>query len=99
MLYSINNNDTLLFDSNPFFDEDINDERILKIGDTLFEEFNSKKRKRLLSSDMDMHYLFDLDTIKKYSWKEIAEGYKVLKRVDFDTYEDMEKCNFTITYP
>lgn len=96
---TLNNNDTLLLVNKPLF----NNYNILKYiinPDTfVYDEFSIKAMKGLLENDVQMYYLFDKDTLEMYTWEEIARDYKVLKRVDFDTWEDMEKCNFTITYP
>lgn len=43
-------------------------------------------------------YLFSMDTLNAYSYKEIREGYKYLKRYDL-SYADMDRINWTITYP
>ncbi len=43
-------------------------------------------------------FIFHADTLKKYSWEEIRDGYKVLKRYDL-SLEDLEETDFTITYP
>ena len=45
-----------------------------------------------------MFYVFSVDTLEKYSWEEIREGYKILKRYDL-SYDDMDSLNWTITYP
>jgi hypothetical protein len=97
--YELNNGDTALIPNEPLFDDNNNPNYLVYPNSTNEDEFSIEAMKQLLSHDIEMVYLFDLDTLEKYSWSEIALGYKVLKRVDFDTWEDMEKCNFTITYP
>ncbi|MDP4291881.1 MAG: hypothetical protein Q8908_12430 [Bacteroidota bacterium] len=43
-------------------------------------------------------YVFSSDTIKAYDWSKIKSGYKVLKRYDL-SLGDLQKSNWTITYP
>lgn len=43
-------------------------------------------------------FIFHADTINKYTWEEIREGYKILKRYDL-SYDDLKRMNWTITYP
>ena len=45
-----------------------------------------------------MFYVFSVDTLEKYSWEEIREGYMVLKRYDL-SITDLDSLNWTITYP
>ncbi|MCL2417576.1 MAG: hypothetical protein FWD02_06585 [Bacteroidales bacterium] len=37
-------------------------------------------------------------TLKKYTWEEIREGYKILKRYDI-SWQEMEELNGMIFYP
>ena len=69
-----NNGDTIL---NPNRDivSDYNDPKYLIYPDSKkVYEFNIRTEKRILDKDIMMFYLFDLDTLKKYSWKDIATG-------------------------
>ena len=43
-------------------------------------------------------FIFDADVIEKESWDTIVAHYLVLKRYQF-TESDMQKANWTITYP
>lgn len=43
-------------------------------------------------------FLFHADTLDKYSWKEVRDGYMVLKRYDL-SLEDLKECDYSITYP
>ena len=45
-----------------------------------------------------MFYVFSVDTLEKYSWEEIREGYKILKRYDL-SMDDLDSLDWTITYP
>ena len=51
-----------------------------------------------LPADTLSIYIFHTDTLKKYSWQEVRDGYKVLKRYDL-SLEDLKRMNYTITYP
>ena len=43
-------------------------------------------------------FIFSTDTLNKYSWEEIRDGYKILKRYDF-SQDDLESMKWIITYP
>ena len=43
-------------------------------------------------------FIFHTDTLNKYTWEEVRDGYMILKRYDLSLY-DLEKNHFTITYP
>jgi hypothetical protein len=43
-------------------------------------------------------FIFHTDTLNKYSWEEVRDGYKVLKRYDL-SLEDLKESDFIITYP
>ena len=61
--------------------------------------YDSKEiKERFRKTDSLMFYVFSVDTLNKYSWDEIREGYKILKRYDL-SYEDLDSLNWTITYP
>jgi len=51
-----------------------------------------------LPSDTLSVYLFNADTLAVYNWPQIQKEYKILKRYDL-SLEDLERGNFTITYP
>lgn len=57
--------------------------------ETYFDNYPDKKGK---------FYLFSLDTLKKYTWKEIKEKNNYLKRYDL-SLDDLDSLNWTITYP
>lgn len=55
---------------------------------------------RSIHTDTLCFFIFDVDTLEKYSWEEIRSGYKILQRYDLDvTDEAMRKLNFEISYP
>ncbi|HDR50439.1 MAG TPA: hypothetical protein ENN90_02295 [Mariniphaga anaerophila] len=43
-------------------------------------------------------FIFHTDTLNKYTWEEVREGYMILKRYDL-SLEDLKQNNWTITYP
>ena len=55
-------------------------------------------RKCFNENDKLLFYLFSVDTLKKYTWDKIREGYKILKRYDLSIH-DLDSINWTITYP
>lgn len=57
--------------------------------DDFFNNYPDKKTKI---------YIFSLDTINKYTWKEIREKSNYLRRYDISHHE-MDSMNWTITYP
>lgn len=57
--------------------------------DQYFNSFPDKKGKI---------YIFSLDTLNKYSWKEIRESSNYLRRYDLSQHE-LDSMNWTITYP
>lgn len=44
-------------------------------------------------------YIFDADTVNKYSWDEIRADYKVLKRYDLNIENGLKEFKGVITYP
>ena len=63
---------------------------------TIFETKNI--RSYFGGRDSLMFFVFSVDTLDKYSWDEIYEGYMVLKRYDL-SITDLDSLNWTITYP
>jgi hypothetical protein len=45
------------------------------------------------------YYLFNLDSVRTIPWERIRDERIILKEVIFNSWEEMEACNFTITYP
>lgn len=58
-----------------------------------WEEVFSKLPKDTLSV-----YIFHTDTLKRYSWEDIGNNYKILKRYDL-SLDDLKQNKWTITYP
>ena len=96
-----NNGDTLLSVEEPFIDVyDSPDYYIVKTNSVQTYDFPTQSTKNTLEKqDVWMFFLFDIDTLKNYPWEVIAREYKILKRVDFNSWEDLENCGFTIIYP
>lgn len=42
-------------------------------------------------------FIFHTDTLNKYPWKEVRNGYKILKRYDL-SLQDIEKLNYKVPY-
>lgn len=53
---------------------------------------------RFLPRDTLFLFVFSTDTLNKYSWQEIRDGYKILKRYDL-SLQDLKEMNFKIIYP
>lgn len=53
---------------------------------------------RKAPSDTLSLFIFSADTLEKYSWQEVREGYKILRRVDFDL-EYLRNNSHTFYYP
>ena len=51
-----------------------------------------------IESDTLSIYFFDADTINKYTWDEIKNEYKIIKREDL-SIDDFRQANWTIMYP
>ena len=51
-----------------------------------------------LPNDTLSVFIFHTDTLNKYTWGEVRDGYMILKRYDL-SLEDLESMNWTITYP
>lgn len=43
-------------------------------------------------------FIFHTDTLNKYTWGEVRDGYMILKRYDL-SLDDLKQLDFTITYP
>lgn len=53
---------------------------------------------RTLPKDTLSLFIFHTDTLNKYTWDEVRNGYKVLKRYNL-SLADLERLNFKIVYP
>lgn len=75
------------------------DEYIILRGDTAYERIRNAGLEENLTIGWIKYYFFNLDSIKTISWQRICAERIILKEVVFNTWEDFEACNFTITYP
>ncbi len=55
--------------------------------------------KELLETESEHYYIFIYDSVQTIPWGRIRDEYIVAKRIDFESWEELEECNFTITYP
>ena len=65
----------------------------------VLDAFNIEKMKGHLKQGAYTYYLFNMDSVKTISWKRIVSERIWLKEVTFHSWEEMEACDFTITYP
>lgn len=59
---------------------------------------NWEKYFQALPNDTLSVFIFHTDTLNKYTWGEVRDGYMILKRYDL-SLEDLKQSNFTISYP
>ncbi|NOQ27300.1 MAG: hypothetical protein GQ564_18215 [Bacteroidales bacterium] len=97
--YTYNSNplDTSLIEKFPWYHiEDV----IIKKNTQSKKAYSSELLRDLFANGgWEHYYLFNYDTVKNVQWNRIKEEYIVAKRIDFNNWEDMKICNFTITYP
>jgi len=60
-----------------------------EVGDPELERFKNEKL---------TIFIFSTDTLNKYSWNEVVEGYKVLKRYEINQ-QDLIDMGGAVTYP
>ncbi|NOQ27303.1 MAG: hypothetical protein GQ564_18230 [Bacteroidales bacterium] len=96
-LSNVTVNDTLtLTESLPW--SNIN-EKIIPSGTEIKHDFIASNVQKRLSTGWFVYYLFSYDSLMTIPWERIRDEHIVLKQVYFETWEDMEACDFTITYP
>lgn len=93
---SLNVTDTALRGEIPWIDVK---NYLLMPGDSTISYFNKENMQRSFNSHSSHFYFINYDTLNKYLWGEIRDGYKIVKRVDIETYEEFESMDRTITYP
>jgi hypothetical protein len=86
--------DTILPASNQYVIQEI------KPGDRykLYSDFKWEEVYSNLPKDTMSVYIFHTDTLNKYSWEEVRNNNKILKRYDL-SLDDLKQNNMTITYP
>ncbi|MDA3952622.1 MAG: hypothetical protein PF485_03180 [Bacteroidales bacterium] len=94
--HHVSSDTTQLVESTPW--RDIETKKIL-IGTSYFYEIYSGSIKDLLNEGFLQFYFLNYDTVLTVPWEQIREENIILKKVYFETWEDLEACNFTITYP
>ena len=75
------------------------DKYIILRGETYVRGFNSGATKNNLQRGWIKYYLFNFDSVKAIPWERICAERIILKEVEFNSWEDFERCNFEITYP
>jgi hypothetical protein len=71
-------------------------EKFTYYGDVEWDNQNSFNK--YFPHDTLSVFIFSSDTLNKYTWEEVRDGYKILKRYDL-SYQDLEEMDYTITYP
>lgn len=77
---------------------DVEDYKIAK-GDTFYYGINVDSFRDLIDDGWEQYYFLNYDTVLTVPWERIRDENIILKKVYFETWEDLEACNFTITYP
>ncbi|NOQ27308.1 MAG: hypothetical protein GQ564_18255 [Bacteroidales bacterium] len=75
------------------------DNYIITKGNSFSDTFLLGNIKYLLEEGWMQYYLLNYDTVLTVPWERIRDENIILKKVYFETWEDLEACNFTITYP
>ena len=70
---------------------------ILKRGS--YKRYITQGEKNSLKRGWHKYTLFNYDSLRTISWERICEERIILKEVIFNSWEQMEACDFTITYP
>jgi hypothetical protein len=71
----------------------------IKAGAIMEDRLKSHRIKEILSYGWMKYYLFNYDSVATIPWSRIRDERIILKEVTFHSWEEMESCNFTITYP
>jgi hypothetical protein len=80
--------------------EDIKSEnRYVKAGDTKITYLLEPGYKETLKEVPIKYYIFSYDSVCTIPWERIRDEHIWLKKVTFYSWEDMEACNFTVTWP
>ncbi|MBP6871195.1 MAG: hypothetical protein KBC43_04255 [Bacteroidales bacterium] len=79
--------------------DNINKEDILQPHSIVNDYYYSEHLKKILEQGWMHYFIFYYDSLSLIPWERIRDEYIVAKRIDFDTWEDLENCNFKIEYP
>jgi hypothetical protein len=82
--------------SNPWQDLE---ESLIPSGKNYSEQFFIYTVQYYLERGWRKYYLFNYDSVATIPWSRIRDERIILKEVTFHSWEEMEACNFTITYP
>lgn len=94
------NVDTTLTKEFPWGDAtNIANENIIKPYSMGLETYFTYHIQDVLKRGFMHYYIFNYDSLISIPWERIRDEYIVAKRVDFDTWEELEAVDFTITYP
>ena len=88
---------SMVYESTPWGGE-IENYKIIK-GTSYSYGINSSSIKNLLDEGWTQFYYFNYDSVLTIPWERIRDENIILKKVYFETWEDLEACDFTITYP
>lgn len=92
--------DTTLTEEFPWGDiNSITNQYIVKPKSIGIETYFTYHMKDVLNRGYMQYYIFNYDSLITIPWERIRDEYIVAKRVDFDTWEELEDANFTVTYP
>jgi len=69
------------------------------VGPILKNGFYRYQYRRFKDCDTLCLYIFDADTVEKYSWDDVKLGYMIIKRYDLDFTNDLKEFDYTIYYP
>jgi len=94
--YSTANDTATLSESTPWRNME---SYVITSGDSYVQDFNISNFQYILKEGWFQYYLFNYDSLINITWERIRDENIILKKVYFETWEDMEACNFTITYP
>lgn len=84
--------DTLIMESESY-------RRISSLSYITFDSWSTwEETIKKLPKDTLSIFIFHTDTLNKYSWEEVRDGYKILKRYDL-SLEDIKSLNYKIPYP
>jgi hypothetical protein len=76
------------------------EKRVILKHNFVVEPFNVFAVKHALNKyGFTKYYLFNYDSVKTIPWERIRDERIILKEVTFHSWEEMEACDFTITYP
>jgi len=86
--------DTLLPKTNQYIVREVKPGRTFFFySGTRWEDIFSKKPEGIMSA-----FIFHTDTLNRYTWEEVRDGYMILKRYDL-SLDDLQRLNFHIYYP